>query len=42
MRNETSLWLQYIDENLDVAELALTNHHLNACLHNARQAVEKY
>ena len=28
MRNETSLWLQYADENLDVAELALTNHHL--------------
>jgi len=42
MRNETRFWLQYADENLDVAELALANDHLNACLHNAQQAVEKY
>lgn len=42
MRGETRVWLQYADENLAVAELALTNDHLNACLHNAQQAVEKY
>lgn len=42
MRDETSLWMQYADENLDVAELALNNDHLNASLHNAQQAVEKY
>ena len=42
MKDETRLWLQYAEENLDVAELALTNGHFNASLHNAHQAVEKY
>jgi HEPN domain-containing protein len=42
MKDETSAWLSYADENLDVAELSLAHDHLNACLHNAQQAVEKY
>lgn len=42
MKDETTAWLSYADENLDVAELSLANNHLNACLHNAQQAVEKY
>ncbi len=42
MKDETPAWLSYADENLDVAELSLANEHLNACLHNAQQAVEKY
>ena len=42
MKDETPVWLSYADENLAVAELSLTNDHLNACLHNAQQAVEKY
>jgi HEPN domain-containing protein len=42
MKDETHLWLSYADENLDVAELAFDHGHLNACLQNAQQAVEKY
>jgi len=42
MKDETLIWLSYADENLDVAELALEHGHLNACLQNAQQAVEKY
>ena len=42
MKDETTAWLSYADENFDVAELSLANDHLNACLHNAQQAVEKY
>ncbi|HLA27387.1 MAG TPA: hypothetical protein VJZ49_05780 [Syntrophales bacterium] len=38
MKDETSSWLSYADENLAVAELSLVNNHLNACLHNAQQA----
>ena len=42
MKDETTAWLSYADENFAVAELSLANDHLNACLHNAQQAVEKY
>ena len=42
MKDETRTWLSYADENLDVAELAFEHGHLNACLQNAQQAVEKY
>ena len=42
MKDETRTWLLYADENLDVAELALKHGHLNSCLQNAQQAVEKY
>jgi len=42
MKDETNAWLDYAAENLAVAELSLAHDHLNACLHNAQQAVEKY
>ncbi len=42
MKNETHTWLSYADENLAVSALALDHGHLNACLQNAQQAVEKY
>jgi HEPN domain-containing protein len=42
MKDETRAWLNYAAENLAVAELSLTHNYLNACLHNAQQAVEKY
>jgi len=42
MKDETCAWLNYAAENLAVAELSLAHNHLNACLHNAQQAVEKY
>jgi HEPN domain-containing protein len=42
MKDETRIWLSYADENLGVAGLALDHGHLNACLQNAQQAVEKY
>jgi len=42
MKDETRAWLSYADENLDVAGLSLAHGHLNACLQNAQQAVEKY
>ena len=42
MKDETRIWVSYADENLDVSALALEHGHLNACLQNAQQAVEKY
>jgi HEPN domain-containing protein len=42
MKDETRAWLNYAAENLAVAELSLAHDHLNACLHNTQQAVEKY
>jgi HEPN domain-containing protein len=42
MKDETQTWLSYADENLDVAGLSFSHGHLNACLQNAQQAVEKY
>ncbi len=42
MKDETRAWLNYAAENLAVAELSLAHNHLNACLHNTQQAVEKY
>jgi len=42
MKDDTLAWLSYADENFDVAKLSLAHDHLNACLHNAQQAVEKY
>jgi HEPN domain-containing protein len=42
MKDETNAWLNYAAENLAVAELSLAHNHLNACLYNAQQAVEKY
>ena len=42
MKDESRAWLNYAAENLAVAELSMAHNHLNACLHNAQQAVEKY
>jgi HEPN domain-containing protein len=42
MKDETGSWVSYADENLDVAALTFDHGHLNACLQNAQQAVEKY
>jgi HEPN domain-containing protein len=42
MKDETRTWLSYADENLEVAELSFKHGHLNACLQNAQQSVEKY
>jgi hypothetical protein len=36
MKDETSTWISYADENLDVAGLAFDHGHLNACLQNAQ------
>jgi HEPN domain-containing protein len=41
MREETRLWLDYADENFEIARLALERGYLNACLQNTCQAVEK-
>jgi HEPN domain-containing protein len=41
MKNESSQWVEYSCENLAVAQLALDAGHLNACLQNCQQAVEK-
>ncbi|MFH0963215.1 MAG: HEPN domain-containing protein [Planctomycetota bacterium] len=42
MKDETGLWVSYADENLAMCRLALEHRHLNACLQNAQQGVEKY
>ena len=42
MKDEVRVWVSYADENLDVSVLALEHGHLNACLQNAQQAMEKY
>lgn len=42
MKDETRTWLAYANENHDVAGLALEHGHLNSCLQNTQQAVEKY
>jgi HEPN domain-containing protein len=42
MKDEARAWMDYAEENLSVAELCLAHHHLNACLYNAQQAVEKF
>jgi HEPN domain-containing protein len=41
MKDETGAWLSYGRENLQMARLALEHGHLNACLQNAQQCVEK-
>jgi len=42
MKDDTARWASFADENLEVAILARRHGHLNACLQNAQQAVEKY
>lgn len=41
MKDETRAWLAYADENMQMAYLAFQHGHLNACLQNAPQVVEK-
>ena len=41
MRDETSTWLRYAEENLAVTRMSLERGLLNACLQNAQQCVEK-
>ena len=41
MSDEAVIWLQYAQENLQVAEMTLATGLLNPCLQNAQQAVEK-
>lgn len=41
MKDETSLWLRYAEENLEISRLALERVYINASLQNAQQAVEK-
>ena len=41
MSEETRLWLDYAEENFEIARLALERGYLNACLQNVCQAVEK-
>jgi HEPN domain-containing protein len=42
MKDETSKWLCYAEENLQSARLLLEHSILNPCLQNAQQAVEKF
>ena len=42
MKDETRARLSYAEENVAVAGLTFDHGHLNACLQNAQQAVEKY
>ena len=41
MKDETSRWLDYADENLKSAEVLLDSGLFNPCLQNVQQAVEK-
>lgn len=42
MKTEAVAWLRYAQENLNIAELAISHEHFNACLYNSQQAAEKY
>ena len=42
MKDEAHTWISYANENLEVSALSLNHGHLNACLQNAQQAVEKF
>jgi HEPN domain-containing protein len=42
MKDETSLWLNYADENLESSLVLLHSHLYNPCLQNTQQAIEKY
>lgn len=41
MQEETKLWLQYSEENLEAAKVLLRSELYNPCLHNIQQAIEK-
>lgn len=42
MSDEHHAWVNYADENLEIARVALDRGYCNACLQNVQQAVEKY
>lgn len=41
MKDETKIWLDYAQENLQSAQLLFESHLYNPCLQNVQQAVEK-
>lgn len=41
MKDETRLWLEYAEENLQSAQILLQSHLYNPSLQNAQQSVEK-
>ena len=42
MKNETTIWLNYADDNLLSAQILLESHLYNPSLQNAQQAIEKF
>lgn len=42
MSAEHHEWIEFADENFEVARVALDHGYFNACLQNVQQAVEKY
>jgi HEPN domain-containing protein len=41
MQDETKLWLNYAEENLEAAKVLLESELYNPCLQNIQQAIEK-
>ena len=41
MKDETKLWLRYVEENLESAKILLKSNLYNPCLQNVQQTVEK-
>lgn len=41
MKDETSLWLDYAQENFESAKVLLKSNFYNPCLQNVQQSVEK-
>ena len=41
MKNETRIWLDYAEENLESAKLLRESELFNSCLQNVQQSVEK-
>jgi HEPN domain-containing protein len=41
MKDETRIWLNYSEENLDSAKILLESKLFNPCLQNIQQSVEK-
>ncbi len=41
MKDDTTIWLKYAEENLEATKTLLKDSLYNPCLHNAQQSVEK-
>ena len=41
MQDETKLWLEYAEENLEAAQLLFKSDLFNPCLQNIQQSIEK-